>query len=148
MCDRNVIFFSRFGLVLRHLGTSYNHFKAEVARALAGQFLVVAVVIPILAMFGPQEFDKIQSMSTRRKSASFDRENTIRHLIQMMAILETDSEYSDDGVDDDDDANDLDTKRFFQDPNLSSFVTQLLQIADDLKILETIGQEYRPRSSS
>ena len=38
---------AEFGLVLRHLGTSYNDFLYEVKRALRGQFLCVAVIIPI-----------------------------------------------------------------------------------------------------
>jgi len=38
---------AEFGLVLRHLGTSYNDFLYEVKRALRGQFLFVAVIIPI-----------------------------------------------------------------------------------------------------
>lgn len=38
---------SEFGLVLRHLGTTYNDFLYEVKRALRGQFLCVAFIIPI-----------------------------------------------------------------------------------------------------
>ncbi len=38
---------AEFGLVLRHLGTTYNDFLYEVRRALRGQFLCVAFIIPI-----------------------------------------------------------------------------------------------------
>ena len=38
---------AEFGLVLRHLGTTYNDFLFEVKRALRGQFLCVAFIIPI-----------------------------------------------------------------------------------------------------
>ena len=38
---------AEFGLVLRHLGTTYNDFLYEVKRALRGQFLCVAFIIPI-----------------------------------------------------------------------------------------------------
>ena len=134
----------QFGLVLRHLGTNYNHFKLEVERSLAGQFLIVAVAIPIIAMFGPQEFLK----STRRRSAaSFGRENTIRHLIQMMSIVELESEAGiaeccEDGL------AENSTELFLGNENLRSYVTQLLMIGQDLNILEAIRQDLRPRSGS
>ena len=38
---------AEFGLVLRHLGTTFNDFLYEVKRALRGQFLCVAFIIPI-----------------------------------------------------------------------------------------------------
>ena len=38
---------AEFGLILRHLGTTYNDFLYEVKRALRGQFLCVAFIIPI-----------------------------------------------------------------------------------------------------
>lgn len=38
---------AEFGLVLRHLGTTYNDFLYEVKRALRGQFICVACIIPI-----------------------------------------------------------------------------------------------------
>ena len=38
---------AEFGLVLRHLGTTYTDFLYEVKRALRGQFLCVAFIIPI-----------------------------------------------------------------------------------------------------
>lgn len=38
---------AEFGLVLRHLGTTYQDFLYEVKRALRGQFLCVAFIIPI-----------------------------------------------------------------------------------------------------
>ena len=38
---------AEFGLVLRHLGTTYKDFLYEVKRALRGQFLCVAFIIPI-----------------------------------------------------------------------------------------------------
>ena len=38
---------AEFGLILRHLGTTYNDFLYEVRRALRGQFLCVAFIIPI-----------------------------------------------------------------------------------------------------
>ena len=90
---------ARFGLVLRHLGTSLAHFKAEVisthiyaylllsthiyfyllisthiyistqvSRALAGQYLVVILVLPILAMFGPRELARLRAQGHRRNS--------------------------------------------------------------------------------
>ena len=38
---------AEFGLILRHLGTTYQDFLYEVKRALRGQFLCVAFIIPI-----------------------------------------------------------------------------------------------------
>ena len=38
---------AEFGLILRHLGTTYADFLYEVKRALRGQFLCVAFIIPI-----------------------------------------------------------------------------------------------------
>ena len=38
---------AEFGLILRHLGTTYTDFLYEVKRALRGQFLCVAFIIPI-----------------------------------------------------------------------------------------------------
>ena len=128
----------KFGLVLRHLGTNYHHFKQEVDRALAGQFIIVSLVIPILAMFGPQEFVK----STRRRSATFDRENTIRHLIQMMSIVEHESESSDD------DDVDLSSELFLEDSSLRNYVCEVLMMGEELNILDIIRQDTRPRSGS
>lgn len=42
---------AEFGLVLRHLGTTYDDFLYEVKRALRGQFLCVAFIIPIGTQF-------------------------------------------------------------------------------------------------
>ncbi|CAB4058023.1 unnamed protein product [Lepeophtheirus salmonis] len=47
---------AEFGLILRHLGTSYNDFLYEVKRALRGQFLCVAFIIPIVIYCGPGEW--------------------------------------------------------------------------------------------
>ena len=38
---------AEFGLVLKHLGTTFNDFLYEVKRAMRGQFLCVAFIIPI-----------------------------------------------------------------------------------------------------
>jgi len=47
---------AEFGLVLRHLGTTFNDFLYEVKRALRGQFLCVAFIIPIVVYCGPTEW--------------------------------------------------------------------------------------------
>ena len=93
---------ARFGLVLRHLGTSLAHFKAEVistqnysyllisthiltthiyistqvSRALAGQYLVVILVLPILAMFGPRELARLRAQGHRRNSVGKNKSNS------------------------------------------------------------------------
>jgi len=128
----------RFGLVLRHLGTSYNHFQQEVSRALAGEFLVAVVLIPILAMFCPQELQE-----KRRSSWSGDRDNTVRHLVQMMAITETEDEDGDLG-----DKFETIQEKFFNHPSLYQYVKDLLMIGSSLNVLDTIRTESRPRSSS
>ncbi|XP_040578918.1 uncharacterized protein [Lepeophtheirus salmonis] len=74
---------AEFGLILRHLGTSYNDFLYEVKRALRGQFLCVAFIIPIVIYCGPGEW-RIE----KRRGSSVDRKNTVRHLMQMMSISE------------------------------------------------------------
>jgi thiamine kinase-like enzyme len=38
---------AEFGMILKHLGTTYNDFLYEVKRAVSGQFLCVAFIIPI-----------------------------------------------------------------------------------------------------
>merc|ERR1711970_483644 len=39
---------SSFGIVLKHLGSSYGHFVQEVDRAMVGQLLCLLVITPIL----------------------------------------------------------------------------------------------------
>ena len=120
----------KFGLVLKHLGTTFQHFKQEVTRALAGQFLVVFLVLPILAIFGPQDFNKIQP--DKRKSSSSERGNTIRHLIQMMSITERENENNEE------DEDSVSPNLLLRDKKLTGFVTNLLATAENLKILESL----------
>ena len=124
---------AQFGLILKHLGTSYNHFREEVSRAMAGQFLAVALVIPIVALFGPQEFLKL-----RRRSSSSDRQNTVRHLIQMMSISEEMDDSSDEDTDDDKETIPSEYELFLRDENLTTCIKDLLQIEED----------QRPRSGN
>ena len=109
------------------------------SRALAGQFLVVILVLPILAMFGPRELARLRAQGHRRNSvgkyfysakifgafkkylAGSDRENTIRHLVQMMSIRETQEESCEQ-----------------MDAQLSSFVAQQLQLGERLQLLELV----------
>ena len=130
----------KFGLVLKHLGTTCQHFQQEVRRALAGQFLVLLLVIPILAIFGPQELNKIQSV--KRKSANFERGNTVRHLVQMMSITERDNETNEE------DEDSVSPNLLLRDEKLTKFVTDLLTAARNLKILESLPSEGRRRSGS
>lgn len=130
----------KFGLVLKHLGTTFPQFKQEVTRALTGQFLVVFLVIPILAIFGPQEFNKIQP--DKRKLASSERGNTIRHLIQMMSITERDNE----NIEEDEDTGS--PNLLLRDKKLTGFVTNLLAIAENLKILQSLPGRSSRRSGS
>ena len=133
----------KFGLVLKHLGTTCHHFKQEVRRALAGQFLVVFLVIPILAIFGPQEFNKKQS--EKRKSASFERGNSVRHLVQMMSITERDNETNEEEEEEEEDS--VSPNLLLRDKKLTEFVTDLLTTARNLKILESLpSTEGRRRS--
>ena len=63
--------------------------NVQVRRALAGEFLYVVLVIPIVAMYGPLDIEEKMEGTrryTRRRKSSADRTNTVRHLIQMMAI--------------------------------------------------------------
>ena len=53
---------AEFGLVLRHLGTTYKDFLYEVKRALRGQFLCVAFIIPI----GKSKFIYLQDSNDYR----------------------------------------------------------------------------------
>ena len=133
----------KFGLVLKHLGTTFQHFKEEVRRALAGQFLVVFLVIPILAIFGPQEINNKQT--EKRKSASFERGNTVRHLVQMMSITEGDNETNEEQ----DDEENVSPNLLLRDKKLTEFVTELLITARNLKILESLPScEGRRRPGS
>ena len=136
----------QFGLILKHLGTSYNHFRQEVSRAMAGQFLVVALVVPIVTLFGPQEFLKMRG--TRRRSSSSDRQNTVRHLIQMMSITEEISDSSDEDGDEDKENLPTELDLLIKDENLRYYIKELLLTAEDLDILDTIQPESRPRAGS
>jgi len=137
---------AQFGLILRHLGTSYNHFRQEVSRAMAGQFLVVSLVVPIVALFGPEEFSKTRE--TRRRSSSSDRQNTVRHLIQMMAITEEMEDSSEDESEAEKENLHPELEMFIRDENMSKYTKDLLLTAEDLNILDLIRPESRPRSSS
>ena len=137
---------AQFGLILRHLGTSYNHFRQEVSRAMAGQFLVVCLVVPIVALFGPQEFSKIRD--AKRRSSSSDRQNTVRHLIQMMSISEEMDASSEDDSEVDKENFPPELEMLIEDENLSNYTKDLLLTAADLEILDFIRPEYRPRSGS
>ena len=112
------------------------------SRALAGQYLVVILVLPILAMFGPRELARLRAQGHRRNSVGknksnskivdafkkylpgSDRENTIRHLVQMMSIRETQEESCDSCEQ--------------MDAQLRSFVAQLLQLGERLQLLELV----------
>jgi len=78
-----------YGLVLKHLGTNKIHFKQEVRRALAGEMICLGVITPVLVMCGPRERYRTRKIS--------DRENTVKHLIQMMSIREEDGEDEEEG---------------------------------------------------
>ena len=137
---------AQFGLILKHLGTSYNHFREEVSRALAGQFLAVTLVTPIVALFGPQEF--LRMRKTRRRSSSSDRQNTVRHLIQMMAITEEMDDSSDEDADKDNESLSPEIELFLKDENLINYTKDLLLLGNSLCILDQIQPELRPRSGS
>ena len=95
---------------------------------------MVFLCIPILTMFGPQELHKIKS--AKRRSVSNDRGNTVRHLIQMMSIMEEEGE-------DTDPANLL-----VSDRQLGHLVKNLMVVEGNLNILDTIPVSgvTRPRS--
>eukprot|EP00092_Neocalanus_flemingeri_P094678 GFUD01120401.1.p1 GENE.GFUD01120401.1~~GFUD01120401.1.p1 ORF type:complete len:464 (-),score=144.12 GFUD01120401.1:120-1511(-) len=137
---------AQFGLILKHLGTSYNHFRQEVRRAMAGQFLVVCLVVPIVALFGPQEF--LKTRDTRRRSSSSDRQNTVRHLIQMMAITEEMDDSSEDDSENDKENIPPEWETIIGNENLSKYTKDLLLTAADLEILDLIRPENRLRSGS
>ena len=112
------------------------------SRALAGQYLVVILVLPILAMFGPRELARLRAQGHRRHSVGknksnskivdafkkylpgSDRENTIRHLVQMMSIRETQEESCDSCEQ--------------MDAQLRNFVEQQLQLGERLQLLELV----------
>ena len=135
---------AQFGLVLKHLGTNYNHFREEVSRAMAGQFLAVALVTPIVALFGPQELMR----ETRRRSLSSDRQNTVRYLIQMMSISEEMDDSSDEDGETDKERYPPEIEVFFKDGNLSNYIQNILLIGDGLNILDVVRPQIRPSSGS
>lgn len=137
---------TKFGLILRHLGTSYNHFRQEVERALAGQFLVVTLVIPIIALFGPLEYKNRRD--SRRRSSSSDRQNTVRHLVQMMSITEEMNDSSEEDADEDKENLPSQLRLFLKDDHLKNYARDLLLTAEDLHILDFIRPEPRHRASS
>jgi len=125
--------------VLRHLGTSYNDFLYEVKRALRGQFLCVAVIIPIVVYCGPTEW-----RFERRRGSSSDRKNTVRHLIQMMSITESndedEEERSDPNSSDENGESTQDIPNEFidlyNDDELKQVLIDLIHTAADLDILD------------
>lgn len=124
---------AEFGLVLRHLGTTFNDFLYEVKRALRGQFLCVAFIIPIVVYCGPTEW-----RFERRRGSSCDRKNTVRHLIQMMSISESNHE---DETEEDSDENlnqDIPDEfiDLYKDEELRKTLVDLIHSASDLDILD------------
>ena len=91
---------------------------------MAGQFLVVFLCIPILTMFGPQELHKIKS--AKRRSVSNDSGNTVRHLIQMMSIMEEEGEDT------------VPANLLVSDRQLGHLVKNLMVVEGTLNILDTI----------
>ena len=87
---------------------------------------MVFLVVPILAMFGPGQVSKVKS----------ERGNTVRHLIQMMAISEEEEEETDS------------PNLLMRDVQLSDFVRNLLSIEKNLKILDTITSHCPSRAGS
>ena len=87
---------------------------------------MVFLGVPILSMFGPLGGGKVKS----------DRGNTIRHLIQMMSILEEEEEHS------------VSPNLLTRDVQLSNFVRDLLVIERNLKILDTIPEGCPSRPGS
>merc|ERR1712173_29163 len=106
----------------------------EVRRALAGQFLVLVLLIPILSIFGPQDFNKTQ--------ADKRRGNSMRHLMQMMSITETDNETNEE------DEDSISPNLLLRDKKLTKFVKNLLAAAKNLKILECLPSESMRVSGS
>jgi len=129
----------KFNLILKHLGMTYANFQQEVRRALAGQFLCVALVIPIVAICGPQ--DQPQDLPTnskkhfRRRSSSTDRTNTVRHLIQMMSIRERLDSSSEEETED---MIPREWESLDRDTDLRSSLQSLLQTAQDLNFMDWI----------
>lgn len=132
---------AEFGLILRHLGTTYDDFQYEVKRALRGQFLCVAFIIPIVIYCGPAEW-RVE----RRRGASVDRKNTVRHLIQMMAITEEQSSPASTGESISlSDGKEMDTDTavippefapLYNDDDLRQQLIDLIHTAEDLDILD------------
>ena len=85
---------------------------------------MVFLCIPILTMFGPQEVHKIKS--AKRRSVSNDRGNTVRHLIQMMSIME------------DEDEDTVPANLLVSDRQLGHLVKNLMVVESNLNILDTI----------
>ena len=57
-------------------------FCVKVHHALAGEFLCVCLVLPIVSLCGSRQALQGEAPPSR------DRQNTVRHLVQMMAIAE------------------------------------------------------------
>ena len=139
---------SKFGIVLKHLGSSYGHFVQEVVpisfqsgylspelvfqveRALAGQLLCVLVVTPILVMFGPRQRNKA------RQRTSSERQTSVKHIIQMMAITEEGSDEEEDV----EEAHPFAKEWLFihNDEKLRDSLQNLLFIADKLGVIEKL----------
>ena len=77
----------------------------------------------------------------RRRSSSVDRKNTVRHLIQMMAITEEQDQQNPDSEDSEEGANELggippEFQDLFKDQELLATLTDLIHTAADLDILD------------
>lgn len=122
----------KFGMVLKHLGTTFKDFQEEFSMSVAGEFLCVCLVIPIVALCGPKEWS---SPIMARRASSGDRQNALRHKVQMMAITEErdSSNHEEGGC-----QFDSQWQPLHKDQHLRETIRSLLLSAQDLHILENI----------
>ena len=69
-------------------------------RALAGQFLVVSLVVPIVYCCGPDDWERNDNLNLEISKA--ERANTVRHMIQMEGIIEEDEDEEEEEEEEDD----------------------------------------------
>ena len=103
-------------------------------RALAGQFLVVSLVIPIVVICGPDHWERSHYHDDSHREhldSGVERANTVRTIIQMESINE----------DEEVEVEDMEHvpppwDKLHRDERMRGRLVDLLKLADDMNILE------------
>ena len=115
-------------------------------RALCGQFLCVCLVIPIVVLCGPDTWDMFHD-DTLRKTSNVERKNTVRHMMQMMAITEEEEAEEVEGAGGEEDIPPP-WDQLHRDERLRQRLVELLEVAGQLDILDWGEYVGRPPPSA